>query len=252
MKFNPFNLKFIHIIINPRLRAFLAFNNFLIMFNFKNNKISLFGDTKKLEKDIDEFVNILSEVGLAFKSIVRGYLSHSNDENLQSMIEKVSEMESRADTITKEIEHALYEETLIPDARSDVLRLLEHLDELIGMYQGNCYHFSIQKPQFPNEFHDDLISLTETVVDCVESLCLTVRSFFRDTRSVRDNAHKVTYHEKESDIKFSSIARRIFDSDLSLDRKMHLRYFVEKIDRISDQAEDIADELIIYSIKRSV
>ena len=109
-----------------------------------------------------------------------------------------------------------------------------------------------QFSHFIDEFHDDLMSLTETVVDCVESLCLTVRSFFRDPRSVRDNAHKVTYHEKESDIKFSSVARRIFNSDLSLDRKMHLRYFVEKIDRISDQAEDIADELIIYSIKRSV
>ncbi len=222
------------------------------MFNLKSSKLSMFGDTKKLEKDIDEFVNILSEVGLAFKSIVRRYLSHSSDENFDNLIGKVTEMESRADTITKEIEHALYEETLIPDARSDVLRLLEHLDEVIGMYQGNCYHFSIQKPQFPKEFHDDLISLTDTVVDCVEALCLTVRSFFRDTKSVRDNAHKVTYYEKESDIKFSSIARRIFNSDLNLDQKMHLRYFVEKIDRICDQAEDIADELIIYSIKRSV
>ncbi len=222
------------------------------MFNLKNNKLSMFSDTKRLEKDIDEFVNILSEVGLAFKSIVRRYLSHSTDEDFESLIEKVTEMESRADIITKEIEHALYEETLIPDARSDVLRLLEHLDELIGMYQGNCYHFSIQKPNFPKEFHDDLIGLTETVVDCVEALCLTVRSFFRDTKSVRDNAHKVTYREKESDIKFSSIARRIFNSDLNLDQKMHLRYFVEKIDRICDQAEDIADELIIYSIKRSV
>jgi hypothetical protein len=222
------------------------------MFNFKNKKLSMFSDTKKLEKDIDEFVNILSEVGLAFKSIVRRYLSHSTDENFDALIEKVTEMESRADIITKEIEHALYEETLIPDARSDVLRLLEHLDELIGMYQGNCYHFSIQKPQFPKEFHEDLISLTENVVNCVETLCLTVRSFFRDSKSVRDNAHKVTYYEKESDIKFSSIARRIFNSDLNLDQKMHLRYFVEKIDRICDQAEDIADELIIYSIKRSV
>ena len=222
------------------------------MFNFKNKKLSMFSDTKKLEKDIDEFVNILSEVGLAFKSIVRRYLSHSTDENFDALIEKVTEMESRADIITKEIEHALYEETLIPDARSDVLRLLEHLDDLIGMYQGNCYHFSIQKPQFPKEFHEDLIALTENVVNCVETLCLTVRSFFRDSKSVRDNAHKVTYYEKESDIKFSSIARRIFNSDLNLDQKMHLRYFVEKIDRICDQAEDIADELIIYSIKRSV
>ena len=145
-----------------------------------------------------------------------------------------------------------YEETLIPDARSDVLRVLEHLDEVIGMYQGNCYHFSIQKPDFPKEFHSDLTELTETVVNCVESLCLTVRSFFRDIKSVRDNAHKVTFFEKESDIKMTALARRIFDSNLSLDQKMHLRYFVEKIDRICDQAEDIADEIQIYAIKRSV
>ena len=35
---------------------------------------------------------------------------------------QVSEMESKADKITKEVERTLYEETLIPDARSDVLR----------------------------------------------------------------------------------------------------------------------------------
>ena len=64
--------------------------------------------------------------------------------------------------------------------------------------------------------------------------------------------HKVTFYEKESDIKFSALARKIFDSDLTLDKKMHLRYFVEKIDRICDQAEDIADEVQIYAIKRSV
>src|SRR6056300_829505 len=222
------------------------------MFNLKSSKLSLFGSSKNLEKEIDEFVNILSEVGLSFKSIVKRYLSHSTDENFEAMLEKITEMESRADTITKQIEHALYEETLIPDARSDVLRLLEHLDELIGMYQGNCYHFSIQKPDFPEEFHSDLIDLTNTVVNCVEALCLTVRSFFRDIKTVRDNGHKVTFYEKESDIKFSSLARRIFDSELPLDKKMHLRYFVEKIDRICDQAEDIADEIQIYAIKRSV
>ena len=51
---------------------------------------------------------------------------------------------------------------------------------------------------------------------------------------------------------FSSLARKIFDSKLPLDQKMHLRYFVEKIDRICDQAEDIADEIQIYAIKRSI
>ena len=220
------------------------------MFSFKNN--SLFGDTKKLEREIDEFVDILSEVGLVFKSIIPIYLNHSANGKFEEMVDQVKEMESKADKITKEVEHTLYEETLIPDARSDVLRLLEHLDEVIGMYQGNCYHFSIQKPDFPKEFHQDLIELTDNVVSCVEALCLTVRSFFRGIQSVRDNAHKVTFYEKESDIKFSALARKIFDSELSLDKKMHLRYFVEKIDRICDQAEDIADEIQIYTIKRSI
>ena len=173
-------------------------------------------------------------------------------EKIRAMVKQVSDMESKADKITKEVERSLYEETLIPDARSDVLRVLEHLDEVIGMYQGNCYHFSIQKPDFPKEFHEDLKLLTENVINCVESLCLTVRSFFRDIKSVRDNAHKVTFYEKESDKQFSSLARKIFDSKLSLDQKMHLRYFVEKIDRICDHAEDIADEIQIYAIKRSI
>jgi len=220
------------------------------MFGFKTE--SLFGQTKQLEREIDQFVDILSEVGLVFKSIVSLYLNNGNTDKFDEMVKQVSGMESKADKITKEVERTLYEETLIPDARSDVLRLLEHMDELIGMYQGNCYHFSIQKPDFPKEFHRDLISLCETVVNCVESLCLTVRSFFRDTKSVRDNAHKVTFYEKESDIQFSSLARKIFDSKLPLDQKMHLRYFVEKIDRICDHAEDIADEIQIYTIKRSV
>ena len=220
------------------------------MFSFKTE--SLFEQTKQLEREIDQFVDILSEVGLVFKSIVSQYLNDGYSDKFDEMVKQVSGMESRADKITKEVERTLYEETLIPDARSDVLRLLEHMDELIGMYQGNCYHFSIQKPDFPKDFHKDLINLSETAVNCVESLCLTVRSFFRDIKSVRDNAHKVTFYEKESDMQFSSLARKIFDSDMPLDQKMHLRYFVEKIDRICDQAEDIADEIQIYAIKRSI
>ena len=220
------------------------------MFSFKTK--SLFGQTKQLEREIDQFVDILSEVGLVFKSIILLYLNSGITDKFDEMVKQVSEMESKADKITKDVERALYEESLIPDARSDVLRLLEHMDELIGMYQGNCYHFSIQKPDFPKEFHKDLISLSETAVKCVESLCLTTRSFFRDIKSVSDNAHKVTFYEKESDKKFTSFVRRIFDSELHLDQKMHLRYFVEKIDRICDQAEDIADEIQIYAIKRSM
>ena len=220
------------------------------MFGLKSE--SLFSQSKDLERQIDEFVNTVSEVGLILKRAIRHYLSNGSGNNFDEMVEQVSSMESKADKIKKKVETALYEDTLIPDARSDVLRLLEHLDEIIGLIQGNCYRFSIQKPAFPKDFHNDLINLTDVVIDSAESLCISVRSFFRDIKTVRDNAHKVTFYEKESDKQTSELQRKIFKSDLTLDQKMHLRYFVEKIDQIADQAEDIADELQIYSIKRSI
>ena len=68
------------------------------MFGLKS--ASLFGDTKKLEREIDEFVDIVSEVGLVFKSIVPTYLNHSANGKFEEMVEKVKDMESKADKIT--------------------------------------------------------------------------------------------------------------------------------------------------------
>ena len=46
---------------------------------------SLFGETKKLEREIDEFVDILSEVGLVFKSIIPTYLNNSANGKFNEM-----------------------------------------------------------------------------------------------------------------------------------------------------------------------
>ena len=67
---------------------------------FGLNKSSLFSDTKKLEREIDGFVDILSEVGLVFKSVVPTYLNHSANGKFEEMVEKVKEMESKADKLS--------------------------------------------------------------------------------------------------------------------------------------------------------
>ena len=65
------------------------------MFGLKSS--SLFGDTKKLEREIDEFVDILSEVGLVFKSIIPTYLNFSANGKFEEMVDRVKDMESKAD-----------------------------------------------------------------------------------------------------------------------------------------------------------
>jgi len=50
----------------------------------------------------------------------------------------------------------------------------------------------------------------------------------------------------------TNLKTAIFDSDLELAEKLHLREFVEQIDEVADMAEDVADRLAIYAIKRLV
>jgi len=90
------------------------------------------------------------------------------------------------------------------------------------------------------------------VVQSVEALARSSRAFFRDFDRVTYHNHKVMFYEKEADKVSTKLKRKIFDSDMDLAQKTHLRYFVENIDNIADWAEDVADRLAIYAIKRSV
>ena len=89
-------------------------------------------------------------------------------------------------------------------------------------------------------------------VKTIESAVLAARAFFRNISAVRDHLGKVSFHEEECDQIATSLKRAIFASDLGLDRKMHLRYFVDKIDHLADEVEDVGDWLAIYSIKRAL
>ena len=81
---------------------------------------------------------------------------------------------------------------------------------------------------------------------------LSARAFFRSPHDVPVYNHKVMLYEKEADIIGTNLKKAIFNSDLDLAHKLHLREFVEQIDSIADMAEDVADRLAIYAIKRLV
>jgi len=215
-------------------------------------KISLFGRTRALEKEIDDFLDKLSQGSLMFKIAIRVYLNDGCTPDFETKLQDVNKMESDADHLRRAIETKLYAQTLIPESRGDVLGLIENLDKLLNLYEGSLWAFSIEKPDIPKEFHHDFENLTDMSVQAAESLVLASRSFFRNPDAVGDHNHKVMFFEKEADKVSSKLKHAIFGSDLHLSRKTHLRNFVEHIDNVADLAEDIADRLAIYAIKRTI
>lgn len=220
-------------------------------FSLNFNKISgWFGRSRALESQIDEFLDKISEAGLVFSRAMRLYLEQGPCEEFESFLQQEVRIERRDDDLRRTIETELYAQTLIPDFRGDVLSLLEDMDNLVNIYEANLFRFSIERPEIPPEYRRDFRDLTETVVTCVESVVFAARAFFRDIESVRDHNAKVMFYEKEADKLSTKLKRAVFASDLDLAHKTQLRYFVERVDDLANEAEDIADYLAIYSIKR--
>ena len=210
----------------------------------------LFSGTRALENQIDEFLDKVTEAGFVFEKAVATYLAEGVNGAYDSFLDQEQEIESREDALRRSIESELFARTLIPDLRADVMTLLEDTDGIVNMFEANLFRISIQQPEIPAEFHPGFRDLVETVIRCVESAVLAARAFFRDMNSVRDHAARTIFLESEADKLSTRLQRAVFSSDLPLERKIHLRYFIERIDDIANEAEDLADSLQIYTIKR--
>ena len=212
----------------------------------------LFRRTKELEQKIDSFFDKIAEGAVVYRLAVRCYLKEGLTEEFQSRLERVNTIETDADDLRRDIELQLYSNTLIPDSRGDVLGLIETADQLLSKFEGSLWAFRIEKPEIREEFRDGFKKLTGMVVKAVDELGLGARAFFRSPHDVPSYNHKVRLYEKEADIIGSNLKTAIFDSDLDLASKLHMREFVEQIDSIADMAEDVSDRLAIYAIKRLV
>lgn len=207
----------------------------------------------KIERQIDDFFDKVVVAGLLFKTAIDIYLKDGVSKPYLEKLKEVERVESQGDHLRRDIEATLYRHTLIPDLRSDVLTLLEEVDKLINRFEASLFKFEIEQPQFPSEHQELLRRLVSTVCESVEQIIHACRAFFRDQETVRDYTAKVEWLESEADKISSQLLKAIFnDPELDLAQRMHLRYFVERIDDLANAAEDISDNLTIYVIKRRV
>lgn len=205
-----------------------------------------------IEKEIDHFLDLASNSGLIFIQGMNAYLAN-NIENFSEHLVQNVDTEKRADTLRRSIEDLLYRKTLIPESRGDVLELIERMDALLGQFKGVMFRIEIERPEINALFHDNLKALNNCAVQSVEAMILSLRAYFRDISQVADHMHKVIFWETESDKASTRLQKAIFGNEqLGLDLKMQLRDLVKHIDAIADHAEDMADSLAIYVIKRSL
>ena len=103
--------------------------------------MTLFRKTKELDNKINEFLDNVSEAGLVYARAIDIYLDKGACEDFTQKRQEVSSFEVRNDLLRREVEATLYEHTLLPDSRADVLQLLEAIDRVMNKYESNLYMY---------------------------------------------------------------------------------------------------------------
>jgi len=215
-------------------------------------RLPIFGKTRAVEVAIDEFLDSVSEAGILFAKTVQEYVRHGVDEDCMRHQRRVTELERRCDDLRRSIETTLLTQMLIPESRGDVLSLIDLLDGLLDRIKRELLSMTIEVPHLPEELHEDLERLVQAIGSAIEATVLASRAFFTNQNAVRDHVHKIGIYESEADALSIRLKQRIFASERELAQKMMLRDFVNDLDRLADQAEDLGDQLSIYSLRRSL
>ncbi|MFO8145711.1 MAG: DUF47 family protein [Candidatus Syntrophosphaera sp.] len=207
--------------------------------------------TKFVESQIDTFLDVVNDSALLFQQGIEDYLKDRH-EMFEERLSMIREKEKTADDLRVAIERYLYERTLIPENRGDVLAILENTDEVVDHIKDSLMQFSIEKPHIPEDLDDLWMQTTRASVASVEQLIFAVRSFFSNLAAVNNYIHKVYFFEREADHIGEKLRRQIFSLDIELARKSQLRWFAINIEEISDYAQNVCDRLSIYTIKRQL
>jgi predicted phosphate transport protein (TIGR00153 family) len=212
--------------------------------------LSAFGKTKRLESQVDQFLDLIAKGTLCMREAIRSYLG-GDDEDFKSRLELIRDYERKADELRRSTEAMLYTYSLIPESRADVLGLLENLDNVIDRAKQIVQEFDVQEPDVEIGYFDLYVQLTDKSVKAVEQVVDAARAFFRNESRMRDCINKVDFYESEADRAGFRLKKQIYQSDLELARKHHLRYFADALESLSDIAQEVSERLTIASIKRS-
>lgn len=201
--------------------------------------------------NINRFFNMIDQALLVFKSGVKDYL-YTNTDEFNRDLETMSQLESEATILRREIEGNLYAQSALVRFRGDIMRLLETMDHIIANLKNSLFQFEIETPNIPSELNTAFTKLTELSTLAVACAIPAAKAYFTNPEKIAEKINRVYFYEKETDKQAQAIKRKVFHEmdELKLSEKFHLRYFALHIENLSDAAEKVADQLSVMTIKQ--
>lgn len=211
-----------------------------------------FSKKNRVYQMVENYLHKMLETADLFKKAIEKYFETGLSTDFKEMIETTHLSESMADDIRREIELEMYEKSLIPESRGDILGLLEATDEVMNKAQSVLYQIETENLEIPVEFKEEFLRLIHNNISAFEVAIDGFRTLFHNLKDVREKVQEVDKRESSSDRMERELIRKIFVADYDTGKKILLKDLVIEIGNISDMSEEVTDRLNIVAAKRMV
>jgi len=204
----------------------------------------------KIQEEINRYLLRLEDIMFAYREAFKAYLA--GEASFKKRVARINSLENELDIHRRSIQLSMYEHSLMPDSREDILHLLDALDALPNILEHSIFDIRTEKPEIPSTLHAQFNLLIEKVQLVVKSLVKATWALFTDLRFVRQAAFETGRQESEADHLEFELLENIFSLDLRLSHKLQLKKIVRDISEVSDLGEDAAEILLIIAVKRAM
>ena len=164
---------------------------------------------KELISSINIFLDNILNINNLFKDLLKYYFA-KEFEKVEIISNKISSLESECDIIRRQVERKIYQETLIPYLRGDVLGILETMDKIPGKIQANANSFNIEKPNISSEYQENFLSLYNDASACIVLLVDCGRNFFINKKITIEKCLLVSKIESKADLTKKTLKKKYF------------------------------------------
>ncbi len=212
----------------------------------------IWGRQKQLEELLKKYMAEVRETVSSMVTVFERCSGEYDNGFLVEALRDVHSHESNADDVRREIEVMMYAKALFPEARGDVLSLVENIDKIANQSQKAVWMMQSHHLTIPLQFQSSVLLLAKVSADAGYALLDAAEKLFIHYGAAAEMLGKVDHLESEADKLEANLTEQVFLSDIEGLKKILMRDLIHYVGKISDNALTVADRIRIMIAKRSI
>lgn len=206
------------------------------------------GNSETIISTIYNLSDNVHKTCLELKNAVEAFC---NGEPLSEYVKKIGVEESRCDELVGKITASLYAGRFLPFSSEDWFNLINLIDKQADLAERVVRLMNVKKIEIPQQLKDNILSLTNEVVETVGAVNSSVEKLRSDLNLAKEIAHSISKsRDNVRDIEYLSF-NRLFNSTASPKDIILLKEIIYYITQIANVSQSVGERISAMAIKYS-